>query len=330
MGVLGLSGTPSSNPAEVAPYGASITGIVVNATWDELQPTGPTDLVAGDTLDQQMDAVRSYNTTHPATPLSVKIRVSAGFRAPSWAMALGGGPVTIPADPSAKNWRSGPIGEWWTSAYQSAWRDFQGKLAAKYDADPLVSEVAVTSCAFQTDEPWVIPAGQVALPALHAVGYDDMLEQQCLASALADYAAWKLTWIDYTFNDYHLTDSTPSSDPAFLLSVMEQCTTADNCILANHGLADDSPGTGGTDVYTEMLAQSSTSTVNFQTYAPNPGDWCAIITVAEKYHAASIELWPDFSGFTTLTPDQLANLATALANGTAPDPSRCPGATDGG
>jgi len=44
------------------------------------------------------------------------------------------------------------------------------------------------------------------------------------------------------------------------------------------------------------------------------------------YCGESIELWPltGEGGFTTLTADQVANLATALANETAPVADLCP------
>ena len=103
---------------------------------------------------------------------------------------------------------------------------------------------------------------------------------------------------------------------------MMGCTEATNCILASHGLADTTPDTSNADIYSELLTQAN-SLVNLQTDAPDPGNWCGLIPVAEKYHCASLELWPDFSGFTTLSPDVVKNLSTSLANGVAPNPARC-------
>jgi hypothetical protein len=225
MGVLGLDGRPASSPDDVKNYPGSFAGIVLNVTWAQLQPNGPDPLVDGDPLDVELDAVRAYDKANPKTPLSVKLRVAASFDAPAWAQRLSSGPVTIPPDPSDAKWRSGPVGEWWTPAYQAAWRDFQGLLAAKYDDDPLVYEVAVTSCSFQTDEPFIIPTG-VALPVLHGIAapytYNDTAEKACLTSAREDYSAWKNTWVDFTFAYFAETDNGYVEDPAFTTATMIQ------------------------------------------------------------------------------------------------------------
>lgn len=66
-------------------------GIVIIASWAQLQPTAASDEIEdGNVIDQAMAEVREYNARNPEKPLAVRLRIWGGFKAPGWAMKLGG------------------------------------------------------------------------------------------------------------------------------------------------------------------------------------------------------------------------------------------------
>ena len=47
------------------------------------------------------------------------------------------------------------LGRWWTASYQAAWSTFEHAPAVRYDANPLIRGVQVTSWATTTEEPFI-------------------------------------------------------------------------------------------------------------------------------------------------------------------------------
>lgn len=96
-------------------------GIVLNATWNEMQPTPGGPLVTA-RLDNALAQVRAYNVKHPGAPLGVKFRIFSGNQAPSWAQAIAGGPDTIQRNPLGCHTPNPPgcpikIGKVWNLRY---------------------------------------------------------------------------------------------------------------------------------------------------------------------------------------------------------------------
>ncbi|CAM2958121.1 transmembrane protein (fibronectin III domain and Gp5 C-terminal repeat) [Legionella steigerwaltii] len=319
---------PVNDPSIIEPYGASFTAMVINVTWEQLQPNGPGSLVENNAIDQALEAIQSYNQAHPKTLLTAKLRVWGGFTAPLWAKAINGGPISIDATNNGKH-QQGTIGLFWTTEYISAWRNLQSLLAARYNSNPLISEVAITSCASETDEPFVSWLDSPTISNLQSFGYTDAQQEACLSGAIDDYIAWTNTMVDYTFSLFHETDGGKiQQDPAFTIQVMQQCQASFKCILSNHALNSPLPS-ADSFVYAEIQNLYSinpkTTFVDFQTASPmSPLNWCSAIVNGTTYHARSIELWPDFGGFTTLSSNAVANLADAFKNGTPPNPALCP------
>ncbi len=75
----------------------------------------------------------------------------AAYAAPQWAKGLDGAPITVPAHLPGNT--GGTLGQWWKPGYRSAWAELQQALAGRYDTNPLVREVAVSSCTTLTAEP---------------------------------------------------------------------------------------------------------------------------------------------------------------------------------
>ncbi len=315
------------NVAEVAPDASAFSGIVVNATWAQLEP-GPGHFTFA-ALRRSLGAVSAYNRVHPGHHLLVKLRFWGGFTAPPWAKALGGAPPVTFATPTA----TGTTGRWWTRAYRSAWSGFQHRLAASFDADPLIGSVAVSSCATLTAEPFV-QSPQLALHTeLFAAGWSSPAQQRCLRGAFSDYSGWKHTPIDYAFNPF--VAYTPGTnrgtrDLGFTDQVMTQCANlrraaGRSCILTNHDLTQVAATTSrSAPIYGEIDAlyneQPGRTPVDFQTGPPNNFGDCQAINVAIAHHAQSLELWPPsgnskgFQGFSAYPETELARWARALEN----------------
>lgn len=307
--------TPTFTLDNVEKFPELFGGIVLNATWAQLQPRPNAPLVTL-WIDTALMQVRAYNVAHPKSPLGVKLRIFAGNQAPPWAKAIDGGPLTIQRNPLGCPSGNCPItiGKVWDPHYIAAWRAFQRKVATRYDWMPLIRSVAITSCTMETDEPFVMPVGQPP-----PTGYTDAADEACLRGAVQDYAAWRSTAIDYTFNTFMLIQK-GGTDEKFTLSVMNACRArlGAQCELGNHAFAANMRP--GNIPIVEAISKRGPP-IQYQTVGPKTAgfDWAATMRAAHHYHASAIELWPDaqFGGFTTLRPKQMRHLL-ALFNGYAP------------
>jgi hypothetical protein len=308
-------------------------GIVINAAWSDIQPLDTPGRIDFGVIDYPLNAVSAYNLAHPTAPLGVKLRVYAGSTTPDWAKRIGGGPVMLFRNPQGCASGSCPItvGKYWTPEFIARWRAFQALLAARYDADPIVRQVAVTSCAPQTDEPFVPSTDPQARANVRAAGYTDDAQRSCLMGAIEDYAAWKLTLVDYTINPFNSING--GSDTAFPLAVMRQCRAVlgERCVLGNHSLSAE-PRTNDAALYEAM--QTLGAPINFQTEAPRAMDclWTSTIARGVAYGATAIEIWPEarFQGFMSLSVPNVVQLARQFTApipvpNIAPPPAPCSG-----
>lgn len=298
---------PTFTLDNIKKYPGVFGGIVLNATWNEMQPARDGPLITR-RIDHALNQVRKFNAAHPTAPLGVKLRIFQGNQAPFWAKAIGGGgPRTIQRNPQGCPSGNCPItiGPVWDPEYIAAWRSFQAKVAARYDREPLIRAVAITSCTMETDEPFVMPVEQPIPP-----GYTDRADKRCLRGAVDDYAAWRRTIIDYTFNAFDQIEK-GGTDPHFTLSVMNGCRAAlgPRCELGNHAFQATMPDENAQIV--EAISARG-APIHFQTVGPKVEgfNWRTTIRAAARDHATGIELWPDeeFGGFTSLTKNRMRNL----------------------
>jgi hypothetical protein len=88
-------------------------GLVVIASWKQLQPTPNSQIGDGNVIDQALAEVRAYNERNPERPLGVKLRVWGGFEAPEWAKQLGGPPID-----TVHNGKVRTVGRFWGPLYR--------------------------------------------------------------------------------------------------------------------------------------------------------------------------------------------------------------------
>ncbi len=327
-------------------------GTVINVTWAQLEPTqGQFNFSA---ITQALQQIQNYNddNAHKSCPLSAKLRVWGGFTAPEWAKKISDGaghqgPISIDITKGHKP-QSGSIGLFWSQNYIQAWRELQSQLATQFDnpngnsgLNALLTEVAVTSCASNTDEPFVSWLDQKTVSALKKQGYTDAQQEACLKGVIqvngqpSDYSAWKNTLIDYPFNPFHDLDGAHVVlDTQFTLDVMASCNASPQCVLSNHALTGGDIGNSSLGFIFNQINQfydnNPATVADYQTASPkvlasSNNNWTSVIQNTIDYHGKSIELWPDatgnYDGFTGFPVSQITAYAKMLGNA---NKSQCP------
>jgi hypothetical protein len=261
--------------AQAAPC-ATQTGSVpwaaadVSIGWNQLQSTEG-GAISTTYIEDALSAITSFNNKH-GVHVTAKLRIFSGTHAPTWATS-GAYPswkqgVTLITDPTSAN-KYATFPEFWTTGYHSDWQDLLSKVAAVYDNDPRVQEIAVTSCSGETGEPFIYQyndtASENALLGINgqpALGdaFSDQQMQTCLGAAASDFTTnWVQTPIDFTFSPYDCLGSASScagvnnggaqgdvSGYDFGLNLMQEfhaSTSATNAVIANH------------DAYTDTTSQ---------------------------------------------------------------------------
>jgi hypothetical protein len=311
-------------------------GLVIQVAWADLEPTqppvnGPVTLNT-QIIETALSAVSTYNAKVANNRrIGVRLRVFAGCSsgksdAPAWAMSpANGGSVTISAYYSKTadgkpDYEACTTGRFWdpTSGYAAAWRQFQTALAAQYDSNAMIQEVAVTSCTSFSAEPFFLPYTHkidAKMPKLDtttmvltAANYNVASYQQCLEDAVEDYAAWQTTRLEFTFNPFSGVFSTPN-DVAFSERVMRGCrqTAPQRCILSNHDL-DTDPPSASTILPIYALERKFGPDITFQTYIKTPSDFEGTIRKGISLGAGAIEVWPD--GYKAQSKTTLASWAS--------------------
>jgi hypothetical protein len=293
-------------------------GLVVVATWNELQPTDTSVVGPGNTIDQALDAVRGYNQRNPQKPLGVRLRIWGGFEAPPWAKRIGG-----PAIKTVLNNKQRTVGRFWLPDYRKAWAHLQEQLAALYDHEPLIREVSVTACMSFTAEPFFVPMDDTVYPELKAAGFNAEVQKSCLRHAVSDYAPWQQSRLVLAVNPLR---SVPASegpdDPAFTKRIMDKCRASlgIRCVFDNHDL--NVPLDASLLPIYRHIKELGPEIV-FQTAKATPADFDGTIRKGVRLGASSIELYQDIKrkGFPVVPDAQLIKWAKLIERNTGePNP----------
>ena len=302
------AGTPDNSLGELNAHPNIYVASVINVTWAQLEPAqGTFDFSS---IDNTLGLIATYNGNNPAHPVVGKLRVWAGPNTPAWAVTLSGGPVTVQGHNVPVQFPS-----FWTTAYRSAWVPLQAALAARYDGNAMVNQVTITSCSQQTFEPFIRPLDAMSVTNMLAAGYTDAQDATCLQNAASDYAAWKLTPLEFPFSPLpHIDGGKVSVETTTPISLMTSLRSSmgTRLVVANEGL----------DVtFNSALAQLYTAfptvgpPLQFQTYNPFV-NWDQTIAIGITYHPSQIEIWDTTAapkGQAVLTTAQLQSYAAMVA-----------------
>jgi hypothetical protein len=200
----------------------------------------------------------------------------------------------------------------WTAEYRKAWRGLQSQLAEQYDSNPLIAQISNTSCAHESDEPYVNPVDSPSIVALYKAGYTNQKYQECLLSSVHDYDSWHLTRVDFTQNAFQTIVVAGAEGKAgppdlnFTLSAINAFRAAvgdERAIIGNHDLTGP-PRTGNVALYKAL--QRLGKPIEFQTGSPGVhggdgpstgeyADWNATMKLGADIGANAIEVWSSFA-----------------------------------
>ena len=291
---------PNANPNIFA-------ATVIHVNWADLQPNGPGSFVPN-VIDTALANIQTYNVAHPGHPMTGKLRVFAGGNSPNWVLTQDGGPVLNVAP------NGHPVPKYWTADYAASWQALQVLLAARYDTNPLLQEVAVSGCSSSTGEPFVHERTTSAISAVQQAGYTDQQFMTCLSTMATQYAAWTITPLDYTFNEFEGLDSGQVVyTSAFSINLMSQWRATLGTargVIANHDLNQTVPA-GEALIYPEFTVLGPP--VEFQTIAPTT-NFDQSIALAVTYKCTEFELWTTTQGggTATITTAQLQAYAAKI------------------
>jgi hypothetical protein len=302
-------GIPDDLMLEVNAHPDVYSAAVMNVTWSQIEPTrGHFDFSF---IDHGLSEVRAYNAKHPAHPITAKLRISSGQKTPAWAMSLGGPSFQVFHHSDVDHAYTVP--RYWTPEYRKAWHEAQDALAARYDAEPLVQEVAISSCSLITDEPFVPASGADSSANQKAAGLTDAVRQDCLMHAWDDYSAWKVTPLDYTVNPYALFDGperVPDIEFTYKVMAAFRAALGRRAVIGNHGLQNPLKDVA-VPLYAEMTKLGAPLEMQFYNPRVNIDP---TMQLAIDHGATEIEVWESTAakGLCAITYDQLKHWAAAL------------------
>src|SRR4029453_14984426 len=90
---VGYGGDPVNTLEPLNAKPGIFGGLVVIASWKQLQPTPGAEIGANKVIHPPLRGGPPNKKRNPQKPLAVKLRVWGGFEAPDWAKALGGPPI---------------------------------------------------------------------------------------------------------------------------------------------------------------------------------------------------------------------------------------------
>jgi len=286
LGGLMTRGVPNSTQA---PY---LGGFDVVENWADLEPSrGTYDFSF---IEARLATARKYG-------MGIRFRFLAGVNAPAWAKAIGGAPM--PAYDHQQKVTT-TIGRFWTGEYQTAWREAQSVLAARYDADPTVREINVSGTGVISAEVMLLMSKDV-VPSTGrtngsywlANGYTEAARQAALRADIDFMAArWQHTRLELGLDGMQTLDASgrTSSSTSAALSMWDNARAAHPSLNAfNTGFGV--PVINGTSadlttIYDHVLAQHAPLDLQTLNLDQGMGDPGTVLPWASNHGVLSLEL----------------------------------------
>ncbi len=261
--------------------------ISVNVAWSQLQPTEGGPIVRPNPIDAAIKGI-----SQDGGPCAgIRLRVLAGTEAPSWAKRLGGAPVTVSL---SYDMRSGTIGRFWTPQFGAAYAELQRRLAAAYDDQPRIREVAISRCMTFYAEPMTRQVADArTVSALVAAGYTTADDLRCQQAELAAGRSWRRTSSYLALNPYDVIDPAggtwQSVDKAIAIASTCRRLLARRCVLGNNSVRVPTLAGNYPQLYARMRRLGPP--VAFQLAAPaRVGDVLVALKWCIGFGAGSVEL----------------------------------------
>jgi hypothetical protein len=157
---------------------------------------------------------------------------------PRWAKRLGGRPVHL-RDPH--DHQSGTVPRFWTAAFGTAYADLHRRLAARYDADPVVAEVVVSRCTTFYAEPFIRQTSdRKSRRALLRAGYTEAADKRCHRQEIDTHQVWSRTRSGLALNpaQFLTRKGRRTVDDSFTIAMMRYCERklGPRCVLENNSI----------------------------------------------------------------------------------------------
>jgi hypothetical protein len=319
VGLLNRGGVPPT-AYRAAEGGYDVTGThddqgntdAGDVSWAELQPIAGGSIVANNAIDQAIVDVTAWNAANPGHHEGLKVRIVVGIHSPTWALNLGGQCFQV-TDPNSG--ASGCCPRFWTTAFGSAYHQFEAMLAAKYDGNPVIGEVVMAKNTTVYNESLIRQTqSQPTVAALMAAGYTTIVDEQQQLQDIASMGTyWKHTHVGFAFNPYQ-TASPNTEDEAFTQQMITQgrATLGAQLILENNSLRQGYlAGSGNYQTMYTFMVQIG-GPIAFQTSTlGRAGSLSAVLNGAIGLAAGSVELPSGYQ--TVLTPTQAAVISAGMA-----------------
>jgi len=295
-------------------YDSVIKSFVVSVPWAQLQPTQGGPIVHPNPIDDALAKAQ-------AADMTVKLRVGAGIDAPEWAKQIGGNPIPLfytGATVKHAGDVAGTIGRFWLPAFGAAYDDLQQKLAAAYDGNPALAQVAITRCSTIFSETYLRNTKDPRnAKALLAAGFTRAADDTCHDQQMRSHLVWTHTRSSLAINAYQAIspDGSVKPDLAYSLAQMAQCrqVLGQRCVLENYSL---SASRINDPTYAQIYAtmQRLGPPFDFQTSTmAKVGNLLGVLAFARSIGASSVEL-P--TGYTAFSPSQFTPFENGLSANT--------------
>jgi hypothetical protein len=278
-GLMMRSGSPP--PSSLDEY---VNGYIIEAAWNVLQPSQGAFVTTR--IDKAVSAVRAWNAANPSNTRGLRLRITAGFNTPSWALNLGGPAVHL----CSNSGTCGNAPRWWTAPVQAAYASYTARLAAYVNQIPEVREVTVGLTMVRFGEVMVrFPTAAGNAHAYAAAGYTEALDIAAMKAEVNDGGAFNaVTQVDVA--DYQ----TPSSGQDINVSkeIMDYAVaTLPHVQFANASITQTPSQNAAIFALMQTYGArgSMTATITFQTY-PTLSSVTATLARAVAFGACSVEM----------------------------------------
>ena len=278
-----LRGLVWLNRPPAAESGLPVGGVALSVRWADLAPAPGADATIA--VEGALGSL--------GRRVRVKLRVLAGVHAPEWVKRLGGAPVPL-REPQARE--QGVVPRFWTAEVGAAYDELQRALAARFDGDGRIVEVAISRCTTFNAEPALRQVStRENVTALLRAGYSAKADLRCQEEAIEAHRVWRRTRSGLAMNPYQRIDpdGTTATDVGVSIRLMRRCreTLGQRCVLENNSIRWPPLDASYGAVYEAMRALGPP--VLFQTAGPRRvGDWVRAVRWAAEQGAQAVEVEP--------------------------------------
>ena len=238
--------TDSSKPTD---WAESVDGIVVQLEWSELQPDAPLNsnqkaVLDSSWIDDAIDEVETWNDVDGNNQLGIKLRIFAGIYTPQWVKDEAGSSTL---DFKRSNF-DGDYPHFWKTKFKTRYKELHQLLAAKYDSEPLIKEIAISACMIKNADMHRARSEYLNINILVDAGLTWRKDRTCQNWQINAVAGkWDTTWVSVArphFRQFKKMETPPKkSDWPLNTSVMketvETCRKAETCVSGNNSLEQE-------------------------------------------------------------------------------------------